>query len=177
MIGDNRGDSVMRLRDVADIRRGYYDPPRSIMQRNGRPAIGMGISTVFGGNAVVMGDDVKKKMKELDKSLPKGMHVDIIYDQSYIVNEAVDGFMINLVESVVIVVVLLMIFMGWRSGLLIGAVLILTILATFLTMWMADIALQKISLGALILALGMLVDNAIVVAEGVLIGVTAWHDS
>lgn len=171
MIGDNRGDSVMRLRDVADVRRGYYDPPQSIMQRNGRPAIGMGISTVFGGNAVVMGDAVKRKMKELEASKPEGMQIDIIYDQSYIVNEAVDGFMINLVESIVIVVVLLMLFMGWRSGLLIGGVLLLTILATFLSMWLSGIALQKISLGALILALGMLVDNAIVVADGILIGV------
>ena len=116
-----------------------------------------------------MGEDVKRRMKELEPLRPEGIDVATIYDQSHIVTEAVDGFVLNLVESVVIVIVLLMLFMGLRSGLLIGVVLVLTILATFITMWVSGIALQKISLGALILALGMLVDNAIVVVEGTLI--------
>ena len=171
LISDARGDAVIRLSDVAKVRRGYYDPPRTIMRRDGKPAIGLGISTVFGGNAVIMGEDVKRRMKELLPLRPEGIEVATIYDQSNIVTEAVDGFVLNLFESVAIVIILLMLFMGWRSGLLIGIVLILTILVTFITMWIAGIALQKISLGALILALGMLVDNAIVVAEGTLINI------
>lgn len=171
LISDARGDAVIRLSDVAKVRRGYYDPPMTIMRRDGRPAIGLGISTVFGGNAVIMGEDVKRRMKELLPLRPEGIEVGTIYDQSDIVTEAVDGFVLNLAESVAIVILLLMLFMGWRSGLLIGVVLLLTIFATLITMWLTGIALQKISLGALILALGMLVDNAIVVAEGTLIGV------
>ena len=161
------GHSI-RLRDIAEIRRGYQDPPRQLMRFNGHRAVGLGISTVFGGNAVTMAKAVKTRMEELKPNRPAGMKVDIIYDQGGIVDEAVDGFVLNLVESVAIVIVLLLIFMGMRSGLLIGGVLIVTILATFIYMWMTDICLQKISLGALILALGMLVDNAIVIVEGVL---------
>ncbi|TWU40231.1 Toluene efflux pump membrane transporter TtgB [Novipirellula aureliae] len=159
----------MRLRDIAEVRRGYLDPPVSIMRFNGRPAIGMGISTVAGGNAVVMGNSVKARLDELQSMRPAGVNVEILYDQGATVNVAVNDFMINLIESVLIVIALLLIFMGWRSGLLIGIVLVLTILATFIYMWLAEITLQKISLGALVLALGMLVDNAIVVVEGVLV--------
>ena len=171
LITDPASGASFRLRDVADVRRGYYDPPRQIMRYNGRPAIGMGISTVAGGNAVTMSDVVKARIGELKPLRPAGINVDIIYDQGDLVTEAVDGFVLNLIESVAIVIVLLLIFMGWRSGLLIGGVLVLTILATFLYMWLADICLQKISLGALIVALGMLVDNAIVVTEGILINI------
>ena len=171
LITDPASGASFRLRDVADVRRGYYDPPRQIMRYNGRPAIGMGISTVAGGNAVTMSDVVKARIGELKPLRPAGINVDVIYDQGDLVTEAVDGFVLNLIESVAIVIVLLLIFMGWRSGLLIGGVLVLTILATFLYMWLADICLQKISLGALIVALGMLVDNAIVVTEGILINI------
>ena len=160
---------AIRLRDIADIHRGYLDPTYSLMRFDGKPAIGMGVSTVAGGNAVTMGDAVKARLAELEHMRPPGLNVDIIYDQGATVTESIDGFMINLVESVLIVIVLLLIFMGWRSGLLIGFVLIMTILGDFIYMWLAEITLQKISLGALILALGMLVDNAIVVVEGVLI--------
>ena len=160
---------TIRLHDVATIRRGYADPPRQLMRFNGHHCVGMGISTVAGGNAVTMADSVKAKLKALDTLRPPGMDVDIIYDQGGLVNKSVNGFVLNLVESVAIVIVLLLLFMGVRSGLLIGGVLTLTILATFIYMEIAGITLQKISLGALILALGMLVDNAIVIVEGVLI--------
>ena len=158
-----------RLRDIAEVRRGYQDPPSQVMRFNGHPAIGLGISTVFGGNAVTMANSVKARLAELEPLRPPGINVDIIYDQGGTVNKAVNDFMVNLVESVLIVIGLLLIFMGWRSGLLIGAVLILTIQATFIYMRIDGICLQKISLGALVLSLGMLVDNAIVVVEGVLI--------
>ena len=160
---------AIRLCDLADIHRGYLDPPWSLMRFNGKPAIGMGVSTVAGGNAVTMGNAVKTRLAELESLRPEGLDVEIIYDQGATVTQAVDGFMVNLVESVLIVIGLLLVFMGWRSGLLIGFVLVLTILGDFIYMWLTGITLQKISLGALILALGMLVDNAIVVVEGVLV--------
>ncbi len=160
---------TIRLSDIATIRRGYADPPRQLMRFNGHHCVGMGISTVVGGNAVTMANSVKARLKELASLRPPGMNIDTIYDQGGLVDKAVNGFVLNLAESVVIVVVLLLLFMGLRSGLIIGAVLFLTILATFVYMEVAGIALQKISLGALIIALGMLVDNAIVIVEGVLI--------
>lgn len=165
------GDGLVRLGDIATVRRGYYDPKRQIMNFNGAPAIGIGISTVAGGNVVTMGESIKVKLAELEQTRPEGMELNSIYYQSEMVTSAVDGFVLNLIEAVVIVVVLLMFFMGWQSGLLIGAVLLLNISGTLLGMQIMDIDLQKISLGALILALGMLVDNAIVVADGILIRV------
>jgi multidrug efflux pump subunit AcrB len=141
------------------------------MTLNGKPAIALGVSTVAGGNVVTMGESIKTKLVELEKTRPAGMELNSIYYQSEMVTQSVDSFVLNLIEAVLIVVVLLMFFMGWQSGLLIGAVLLLNICGTLLGMFVMDITLQKISLGALILALGMLVDNAIVVADGILIRV------
>lgn len=163
--------SLVRLGDIAVIYRDYTDPPRNILRFNGKPAIGIGISTVARGNVITMGDAVEKKLKELKAKQPSGMTLDIIYYQSRVVTASVNAFLLNLVEAVGIVIVILMMFMGWKSGLLIGAILLLTILATFIGMSIMGIDLQKISLGALILALGMLVDNAIVVADGILVRV------
>lgn len=174
LIGGANG--LVRLGDVAEIRRGYEEPPRSIMRFNGQPAIGMGISTTDGGNVVTMGESIKRKLEELAPNRPPGIMVNTVYYQSEIVTESVDIFVMNLVQAVAIVIVLLMLFMGWRSGLLIGVILLLTILATFVAMLLLDIDLQKISLGALVLALGMLVDNAIVVADGVLVRVERGED-
>lgn len=171
IIGPN--GATIRLGEVVNVRRGYLDPPDKIVTINGKPAIGFGISTVAGGNAVKMAEAVEAKISQLKESgfFPKDIEIDTIANQGATVTEALDGFVVNLIESVVIVVFLLMIFMGWQSGLLIGVILLLTIFATFVYMWLSDISMQIVSLGALILALGMLVDNAIVVAEGIIIGV------
>jgi multidrug efflux pump subunit AcrB len=168
-IGGAKG--LVRLGDVATIRRDYLDPARQIMSFNGAPSISLGISTIAGGNVVTMGESIKVRLAELEATRPDGMELHPIYFQSEMVTKSVNAFVINLAEAVIIVVVLLMFFMGWQSGLLIGAVLLLTILSTLFGMYLADISLQKISLGALILALGMLVDNAIVVADGILVRV------
>lgn len=165
------GNELVRLGDIAEVKRGYYDPAFNKMTFNGKPAIALGVSTVAGGNVVTMGESIKEKLAELESTMPAGMALDSIYYQSEMVVKSVNGFVLNLVEAVVIVVVLLMFFMGWQSGLLIGAVLLLNICGTLLGMEIMGITLQKISLGALILALGMLVDNAIVVADGILVRV------
>ncbi|MBH23659.1 MAG: hypothetical protein CMH57_04160 [Myxococcales bacterium] len=164
-----RSDGVPRLDDLADIKREVVDAPMSLMLYNGRPAIGLGVSTVDGGNVVKTGEAVQARLAELEGGLPLGVELGVISDQPEVVEEAVSGFVINLVEAVVIVAVLLFLFMGLRSGLIIGSVLLLTILGTFIFMDALDITLQRISLGALVIALGMLVDNAIVVTEGILI--------
>lgn len=164
-------EGLIRVGDVADVTRGYQDPPRNLMRADGKPAIGLGISVVEGGNVVDMGQAVAERIAELEGERPLGMELKPLYYQSRRVMASVRTFMVNLVQAVAIVVGLLMLFMGLQSGLLIGFILLLTILATFIGMYLMDINLQKVSLGALILALGMLVDNAIVVADGILVRV------
>lgn len=162
-------NKLFYLKDIATIRKGYVEPAQSYIRYNGEKALGIGVSTVPGGNVVVMGEAVKKRIEEIKSEMPLGMELNVISLQSDTVQKAVDGFVLNLFEAVAIVIVLLMIFMGWREGVLIGIVLLLTILATFIFMRVMNVSLQRISLGALIIALGMLVDNAIVVAEGIVI--------
>lgn len=163
------GDSMVRLGDIATVKRGYWEPARNQMRYNGQQSIGIGISTVEGGNVITMGDSVAEKLKVLVDRQPPGMTINTIYYQSRVVTEAINSFLLNLVQAVTIVIVLLMLFMGLQSGILIGIILVLTILGTFIVMMLMGIDLQKMSLGALILALGMLVDNAIVVTDGILV--------
>ena len=162
----SQGGKLIYLRDVATIKRDYEDPPRQILRVNGKPAIGFAISTVLGGNVVKMGDAVRERFYELMPQIPWGIDITIISDQADNVVKAINGFIINLAEAVAIVIIVLLFFMGLRSGLIIGFILVLTIAATFVVMGYYDITLERISLGALIIALGMLVDNAIVVVDG-----------
>jgi len=165
------------LRDVADVRRGYVEPPNKVLRYDGHAAIGLGISTTQGGNVVVMGEAIDTRLKELVERLPLGIEFGIISLQADAVTTAIDGFQVNLIEAVVIVVVVLMLFMGLRSALIIGAVLALTILATFIFMSPWGVALERISLGALVIALGMLVDNAIVVVDGMLVRINGGEEA
>ena len=176
ILQDDATATKLYLKDVAKITRGYVDPPTSIMHHNGRPAIGLGISTVLGGNVMTMGESVTKRLHELKAEMPIGMEVAVIAHQADAVNTAVNGFVINLAEAIAIVIGVLMLTMGLRSGLLIGAILLLTVLATFVVMKIQGIMLERISLGALVIALGMLVDNAIVVVEGIIVNVQRGMD-
>ncbi len=169
ILQDDKTNSKLYLKDIATIKRGYVDPPTPMVRFNGHPAIGLGISTVMGGNVITMAKSVDKKLKKLMSEIPVGIEIGTIAHQANAVNAAVSGFIINLVEAIIIVVAVLMIAMGLRSGILIGGILLLTILMTFILMRAENIPLQRISLGALIIALGMLVDNAIVIVEGILV--------
>lgn len=168
MLGD--GTSQIRLGNFCRVYRDYVEPASNMMRYNSKNAIGIGIATVEGGNVIEMGVGVKQRLAELAKGTA-GFELQPIYIQSDMVTAAIENFIISLAESVVIVILLLMLFMGFQSGLLIGIVLLLNILMTFVGMDLLAVDLQKISLGALILALGMLVDNAIVVADGILVRV------
>jgi multidrug efflux pump subunit AcrB len=159
------GGRLVYLRDVATIWRDYMDPPQKILRVGGLPAIGIAVSTIQGGNAVTMGNGVIERINGLMDQIPLGMELEEISMQSKAVTKAVNGFIINLLEAVAIVIVILLIFMGLRSALIIGFILVLTIAATFVVMGYYQITLERISLGALIIALGMLVDNAIVVVD------------
>ncbi|MGF1635417.1 MAG: efflux RND transporter permease subunit [Phycisphaerae bacterium] len=165
--GDGR---ILRLGEVARVERGLLTPPSTLLRYNDRPAITLGVSTVAGGNVVEMGKAVQARIAQLKQQTPVGIEFGVVSMQSDSVEQAVAGFTLGLVESVVIVVGVLLVAMGLRAGLLIGGVLLLTILGTFLAMRVLGTDLQRISLGALIIALGMLVDNAIVIVEGMIAG-------
>lgn len=175
LLRGGKGD-LIRLEDIAAISREPIAPPQSLMRFDGRPALGLGVANVPGGNVITMGEAVKRRLAELEPQIPLGMDLGLIYYQSDTVKEAINNFVVNLIEALAIVIALLLVFMGLRTGLLIGAILLLTILATFVAMKVAAIDLQSISLGALIIALGMLVDNAIVVADGMLVRIEGGQD-
>ncbi len=175
-IRDPQSDKVIYLKDFATVTRDYVDPPSQVLHYNGTPAISIGVSIASGGNVVNLGDAVNKRLDELQSMLPVGMELGVINFQANDVTTSITAFVINFLEAIAIVVIILLIFMGVRSGLLIGAVLAITVLGTIIVMEMVGISLERISLGALIIALGMLVDNAIVVTEGMLIRIQAGED-
>ena len=172
-IRDPNSDTVIYLKDIGDVVRDYIDPPSQVLHFNQVPAISIGISIASGGNVVKLGAAVNERLEELMPMLPVGMEIGVINFQATDVTQSIKAFVINFLEAIAIVVVVLLIFMGLRSGLLIGSVLAITVLGTIIVMDMMGISLQRISLGALIIALGMLVDNAIVVTEGMLIRIEA----
>jgi len=169
--GSNQG--LIRLRDIATVHRAYDEIPDSYNYFNGQPALTIGISMLSGVNVVAVGGRIDQRLSELAPVTPLGMQLHDIYNQPKIVEKSVNGFVINVAQALVIVIVVLLFFMGLRTGLIIGAVLLLTVAGTLWGMNTDGIALQRISLGALIIALGMLVDNAIVVAEGMMVRIKA----
>lgn len=162
------GGASFKLGDIATIEKGYNDPMRNTMFVNNQKAMGIGISMESGENIIVVGERVEEKLADLKSQIPNGIVFEKVFFQPDKVNDAVNGFMFNLIGSVIIVIVVLMFTMGFRGGAIIGGGLVLTILATFPFLLVADGTLQRISLGAFIVAMGMLVDNAIVVLDGIL---------
>jgi multidrug efflux pump subunit AcrB len=158
------------LRDVATITQGVTHSPNNIYRANGQPALSIGVSYAPNVNVIVVGNAVKARLAQLEADRPAGMDISVFYDQSHEVEGAVNGFITNFLLALLIVVGTLLIFMGVRSGLVIAASLALNVFGTLLIMFLFGIELQRISLGALVIALSMLVDNAIVIVEGVLIG-------
>jgi multidrug efflux pump subunit AcrB len=161
---------LIQIRDFATISRGYIEPPVNLMRFNGRPAIGIAMAPLPAVNVVQVGRAVDKRVQEILPKLPVGIEVAKISWQSDLVAESIQAFMINLIEAVLIVLVVLALTMGIRIGLIIGVSgLVFPILGTFIVMAIMGINLQRISLGALIIAMGMMVDNAIVVADGIMV--------
>ena len=161
---------IIRIKDIATVREGYLDPPLNMMRFNGEPALAIQIANVAGGNVVETGKALDARLAELEPFLPAGIVVEKFSWQSDLVDESIGGFLINLAEAVVIVLLVLTLAMGWRQGLIIGWALVLTIAGTFIVMVLLGIDLHRVSLGALVIALGMMVDNAIVVADGAQVG-------
>ncbi|MDX2322102.1 MAG: efflux RND transporter permease subunit [Moritella sp.] len=171
IITETGAQGLIYLRDVATISRGFKEVPDNLVTFNGKVALNVGVSFISGVNVVEMGEGVYARLAELKDQQPIGIDIDIVYSQPDEVDKSVKGFIVSLGQAVGIVIVVLLLFMGLRSGVLIGLILLLTVLGTFVFMNLMAIDLQRISLGALVIALGMLVDNAIVVVEGILIGI------
>jgi multidrug efflux pump subunit AcrB len=164
---------LVYLKDIANIVRAYEEVPSKMYYVNGRPALTLGVSMQAGENVVAVGDRLAQRMAELEGTIPVGMELTQIYNQPVEVDKSVSGFVVSVGQAVAIVIVVLLLFMGVRVGLIIGAVLLITVAGTLLIMHLKGIELQRISLGALVIALGMLVDNAIVIAEGILVRMQA----
>ncbi len=167
---------LIRIKDVATVRQGYLDPPLQMMRFNGEPALAIQLANAPGGNIVVTGQALDKRLEEILPMLPAGIEVERFVWQSDIVTESIGNFVINLAEAVLIVLVVVALTMGWRNGIIIGWALILTISGTFIVMYSMDIQLHRVSLGALVIALGMMVDNAIVVADNAAVGMARGQD-
>ncbi|SPZ45250.1 Efflux pump membrane transporter BepE [Plesiomonas shigelloides] len=157
------------LRDIATITQGVTHAPNNIYRANGMQAVVLGVSFAPNVSVINVGNLVKEKLNELESERPAGMEMSLFYDQASEVETAVNGFIANFLISLLIVIGILLLFMGAKSGIVIALSLALNVLGTLFIMKMLDIELQRISLGALVISLSMLVDNSIVIVEGVLI--------
>ncbi|MHA7876679.1 efflux RND transporter permease subunit [Roseivivax sp.] len=157
---------VVEITDFARVYRDRVAEPSTVIRFNGTEAFTLGVSGKEGENIVDVGRAVDAKLDALEPDIPLGVSLHPIYQQHVVVDEASTSFLLNLALSVSIVVVVLALFMGWRAAVVVGSTLLLTVVGTLFFMALADLQMQRISLGALIIAMGMLVDNAIVVAEG-----------
>ncbi|WP_338112049.1 efflux RND transporter permease subunit [Rhizobium changzhiense] len=158
-------DRFFPLTDVARISRGYVDPPTSLFRFNGKPAIGLAIGMKTGGNVLAFGEALEKTMSKITQELPVGVSVEQVSDQPKVVEEAVGGFTKALFEAVAIVLAISFISLGMRAGLVVAIAIPLVLAITFMVMFYTGISLQRISLGALIIALGLLVDDAMIAVE------------
>ncbi len=157
----------LRLGDIATVTRGYREPSRNEMRYDGSRALGISLSMEKGGNIVDLGKVVDKELDQLKARMPVGIDFHKVFFQPDQVSHSIRVFMVNLIESVLIVIVVLMLTMGLRSGMIIGTGLVIIVLGSFVVLYLFDGTLQRVSLGALIIAMGMLVDNAIVIIDGI----------
>ena len=166
----------VKLGDIAVIEKGYMDPPGTIMRVNGKRAIGIGVSTDPQRDVVLTGEMVDQKLAELLPLMPVGLNLESLYLENVIAKEANNGFIINLIESILIVIVIIMLVMGMRAGVLIGSSLVFSIGGTLLIMSFMGVGLNRTSLTGFIIAMGMLVDNAIVVTDNAQIAIARGVD-
>lgn len=164
-------DDQIRLKDIADIVEDYEHTTRNEMFRNGERALGISVSCLTSYDILKVGEKVENKIAELEKRMPAGVKCEKVFFQPERVSNALNTFLINLLESVIIVVVVLIFFMGLKSGIMIGMSLVSIVFGSFLILNGFDGTLQRVSLASFILAMGMLVDNAIVIVDGILIDI------
>ena len=161
----------VRLGDIATVERGYMDPPSNLMRVDGKRAIGIGVATGSKDDVVAVGTAVADHLAEMEQLFPVGMDLKTIYPENKIADEANNGFILNLIESLLIVIVIIFIVMGSRAGMLVGSSLLFSVGGTLLIMLIWGVGLNRTSLAAFIIAMGMLVDNAIVVTDNAQVGI------
>ena len=166
-----KGGGEVRLGDIAIVERGYMDPPSNLMRVDGKRAIGIGVATGPNDDVVAVGNDVASHLEEMEQLFPIGMELKTIYPENKIADEANNGFILNLMESLLIVIVVIFLVMGSRAGMLVGSSLLFSVGGTLLLMLIWGVGLNRTSLAAFIIAMGMLVDNAIVVTDNAQVGI------
>jgi multidrug efflux pump subunit AcrB len=151
---------LVRLRDIAQVHRGFADPPQPLFRVNGKPAIGLGIAMREGGDILALGHNIETAMHQITDDLPLGIDPVLVADQPHVVDHAISDFTSSLWQAIAIIMVVSFVSLGMRAGLVVALSIPLTLAVVFPIMQMAGIDLQRISLGALIIALGLLVDDA-----------------
>lgn len=170
MIIQGHENDQLRLGDIAKVEDGYATPVRNSMLHNEEQALGIAIAAASGTDIIKVGKAVEQRLEELKRDhFPVGVEYHKVFYQPERVTNALSTFFINLIESVIIVVAILMLVMGFKSGVIIGVSLIVIVIGTFYLLGMADGSMQRVSLASFILAMGMLVDNAIVIIDGILV--------
>ncbi len=159
------GDRVFRLGDIATVRRGYEDPPGFILRQGGKPAIGLGVSMQEGANILDLGDELTKAMRSVTAELPVGIDITQVADQPQVVEDSVSEFLKVFVEALGIVLLVSFLTLGWRTGIVVALSVPLVLAIVFVVMYTVGMDLHRITLGALIIALGLLVDDAIIAIE------------
>ncbi len=154
-----------RLSDIAKVRRTYVDPQQPMFRYDGTPAIGLAISMTKNANVLEFGQHIKERLAQLTSNLPAGIELHLVADQPQVVEEAVGEFIKTLIEAIAIVLGVSFLSLGWRPGIVVAIAIPLVLAITFLAMKLTGISLQRISLGALIIGLGLLVDDAMIAVE------------
>ncbi len=171
LVSNSADGKILYLKDIANVYRGYKTPATKIIRYEGKKAIALGVSNVAGGNVVVVGKAVDLKLSETQSRRPLGIEVHEYYHQGKVVEASVNDFVMNVIAALIIVIATLLFTMGIRSAMVISFILLVTVGATLTTMQIIGVPLHRISLGALIISLGMMVDNAVVITEAILVGV------
>jgi multidrug efflux pump subunit AcrB len=171
LVSSESDGKIIYLKDIANVYRDYKTPASKIIRYDGKKAIALGVSNVAGGNVVEVGKAVDQKLAESQSRRPLGIDVHEYYHQGKVVEASVNDFVLNVIAALVIVIASLLFTMGIRSALVISFILLVTVGATLTTMQIIGVPLHRISLGALIISLGMMVDNAVVITEAILVGV------
>ncbi len=163
------GGALVYLQDIVDIHRGYKDPARSVARANGQPTLALAISMREGGNVLSLGQRLNELMPELVARYPWGVEIEQVWFEADLVSTNVNNFTKSLLQAIVIVIIVMIAFLGLRTGLVVGTLIPTTMIGSFFIMHLVDISVNQISLAALIISLGLLVDNAIVVVESILV--------
>ena len=170
-------DAIVYLENLADVRRGYVDPPSSIARSAEGPCLALAVSMREGGNIVELGEQVRPRMRELLGYYPIGVEFDFVQFQPDVVSGLVDGFVVNLYQAIGIVTVVMLLFLGLRTGLVVATLIPMAMLTTLMMMTFFGIGLDQMSIASLIIALGMLVDNAIVMSESIMVSMAEGKDN